>query len=517
MELLHDFIDGELSEAECCNIGRHIHECSECRGEAESLRRLSRDAASLPKKIQPDKDLWPGIEAAITAAPPSESEWGTSEGENHGYKQNRHKIVVRGWGIAAAVMIGVLLLAGTYLEFRKRTANNSDHESATNVSENITSVNRQSVSSPGSRPGASVNDYSGAVTSQDAKAFRNLPSSSMLTYPLDPGAQLFVSNHGIYAVAHDYRIDALGQVRDWHSLFINNLNLILSFDRNGTQSWIPPLPPGSYLSSVYPGGGNRLWAAYTSQEPEFQGVIAELDFGMDSEVRNVWKSRDLFIGRFAVGPQGLIYAAGVRSDIGETVGNLTEGQSVSVNLLHIIDPKTGKVQDLFPVTLHPDFDAELWAGTTTYQLAILTSHANIAVKSNGNFFITIDQTPALDSIQDIKKNEAVEYFTDGTAAGRWDLGNLESDTCLNRIFVDIDDSILAEIIRHEDSGDADSPNQTVAERRLFRIDPNGRVSPCNLSLYSNEVILGWMGQTGELVTGAREGKMQQITLRRLPH
>ena len=69
MQLLDDFIDGELPEIEHRKIEQHIYECVRCDEEAEFLRTLSHDAASLPKSIQPDKDLWPGIEAEIIARP----------------------------------------------------------------------------------------------------------------------------------------------------------------------------------------------------------------------------------------------------------------------------------------------------------------------------------------------------------------------------------------------------------------------------------------------------------------
>ena len=508
-KLLNDFIDEDLRETDNHNVSQHIYECSECKKEAEALQRLSRDAASLSKSIQPGRDLWPRIEAAIIETLPSKSEWRISEGENHGHNWNRRKMTNRGWSIAAAVMIGLLLLAGTYLVLKKQTTYDSEHMLAVNAPKRNTSGDSQSISSPGSQSGASVKDKSDTTAHRDATVSKGRQPFGIITYPLEIEAQTFVSNYGIYAVGHDYGFYALGQVRDWNSLVINNL--ILSFIQNDTLSWIPPLPPGSLLNAVYPGSGNRLWIAYTFQEPEFRAVIAELDFGVNSEIRKVWESHDLYISRFAIGPQGLIYASGVRDDIRKTISNLAKGQSVSAKLLHIIDPKTGEVQDLFPLTLLPDFNLQLWAGETVLELTILMSNANIAVKSNGNYFFTMDQTELPDSIRDLIKNEAVEYFPDGTLARRWDLGSLEPDAYLNRIFVDVDDSILTEIIKY-----ADSPNRTAVDRYLLRINPNGSVKRHELALYSNEVIRGWMGQTGELVTVVKEGRMQQITIRWFP-
>jgi hypothetical protein len=66
-QLLEDFIDGDLPGTASRNVEQHIRECGKCSREAEFLRGLSRDAAALPKDIQPDKDLWPAIESEIKA------------------------------------------------------------------------------------------------------------------------------------------------------------------------------------------------------------------------------------------------------------------------------------------------------------------------------------------------------------------------------------------------------------------------------------------------------------------
>jgi hypothetical protein len=72
MQLLGDFIDGELAELKRSEVQQHIGECNKCNQEAEFLSSLFRNAASLPKIIHPDKDLWPGIEAEISSAPVEE-------------------------------------------------------------------------------------------------------------------------------------------------------------------------------------------------------------------------------------------------------------------------------------------------------------------------------------------------------------------------------------------------------------------------------------------------------------
>jgi hypothetical protein len=405
-------------------------------------------------------------------------------------------------------MLALLLLAGAYLELRKRTADNGKHATISSTLEKKPSSIIISPSNrlPDSRPGAVQQDKTGIPEGRDTRAFGNQLPADIVTYPLDLADRVFVSNYGIYAVRQD---------RDRSSLAVSR-NSIVGFDQNGTQEWIPPLPPGSTLLSVYAGGGNRLWVSYDVPEAESQIAIGEFDFGVDSQVRNVWKSCDLRIGNFVIGPQGFIYAAGFRSDLGNTVAKMTEDQSITAELLHIIDPRTGKEQDLIPVTLRSKFDSQFWAGQMVLGMTNLMSQIVVSVKSNGNFFVTIDQTSALAPVHNLMKNEAVEYSSDGNVAKIWNFGSLEPDAYLNRIFVDVDDSILAEIIRHADTGAADPLDRTIIERYLLKLDPGGGITRCELSLYSNEIIQGWIGQTGELVTIVREGRMQQISFRRFP-
>ena len=80
----------------------------------------------------------------------------------------------------------------------------------------------------------------------------------------------------------------------------------------------------------------------------------------------------------------------------------------------------------------------------------------------------------------------------------------------------MDDSIVAEIIRLEDTSATDFSSKAIVGRYLFRVSADGRVTRYDPGLYSNEVIQGWIGQTGELVTAVKLGSMQQVSIRRLP-
>ena len=58
---LDDFVDGALDETEATELRCHLDRCSSCLTEFESTRDLLAEARSLPRSIEPESDLWPGI------------------------------------------------------------------------------------------------------------------------------------------------------------------------------------------------------------------------------------------------------------------------------------------------------------------------------------------------------------------------------------------------------------------------------------------------------------------------
>jgi anti-sigma factor RsiW len=58
---LDDYVDGELTDAVREVVESHLQTCAECRREVEELVELGRDAAELPRAIEPQRDLWPEI------------------------------------------------------------------------------------------------------------------------------------------------------------------------------------------------------------------------------------------------------------------------------------------------------------------------------------------------------------------------------------------------------------------------------------------------------------------------
>jgi hypothetical protein len=111
------------------------------------------------------------------------------------------------------------------------------------------------------------------------------------------------------------------------------------------------------------------------------------------------------------------------------------------------------------------------------------------------------------------KNEAFEYSPDGTIARTWKLGTLEPNAYLNRIFVDVDDSMLAEIVVYPNAGVAESINGTIAYRYFLRVAPDGSVIRCESSIPIDEAIQGWMGETRDLVTLVRAVSAKQPIIR----
>ncbi|MBI3004308.1 MAG: zf-HC2 domain-containing protein, partial [Ignavibacteriales bacterium] len=65
LEKLNDYIDQSLSEAERAEVAEHLKSCESCSRVMQKLSRLISDAASLPKTLQPARDLWNEIEPKL--------------------------------------------------------------------------------------------------------------------------------------------------------------------------------------------------------------------------------------------------------------------------------------------------------------------------------------------------------------------------------------------------------------------------------------------------------------------
>lgn len=61
LELLDDFVGGELAPREEREVRRHLMACESCRAEEQALRALLDQAAALADEILPERDLWKDI------------------------------------------------------------------------------------------------------------------------------------------------------------------------------------------------------------------------------------------------------------------------------------------------------------------------------------------------------------------------------------------------------------------------------------------------------------------------
>ncbi len=68
LDRLDELRDGGLEGPAAARIRAHLDGCGVCRGELEFRERLSELTAALPREIEPERDLWPAVEARIDAA-----------------------------------------------------------------------------------------------------------------------------------------------------------------------------------------------------------------------------------------------------------------------------------------------------------------------------------------------------------------------------------------------------------------------------------------------------------------
>lgn len=65
IECINDAIDGALTDELQRAFDAHLAECESCRAEYALMTSILTEASTLTASIQPDRDLWPGIELRI--------------------------------------------------------------------------------------------------------------------------------------------------------------------------------------------------------------------------------------------------------------------------------------------------------------------------------------------------------------------------------------------------------------------------------------------------------------------
>ncbi|MFH1844833.1 MAG: hypothetical protein ABIF77_16705 [bacterium] len=69
--LLHDYVDGVLSDQQRQALEARLQSDAELQRELTAIRDLLAQAAELPESIEPERDLWSGIAAAIAESEPA--------------------------------------------------------------------------------------------------------------------------------------------------------------------------------------------------------------------------------------------------------------------------------------------------------------------------------------------------------------------------------------------------------------------------------------------------------------
>lgn len=62
---INDYLDDVLAPPERASLDAHIQSCAPCRQQIESMRQLLAEVHALPPAVRPERDLLPGIHAAI--------------------------------------------------------------------------------------------------------------------------------------------------------------------------------------------------------------------------------------------------------------------------------------------------------------------------------------------------------------------------------------------------------------------------------------------------------------------
>jgi anti-sigma-K factor RskA len=67
---LNEYVDGTLAARDRASVEAHLAECAGCRAAVAELRSLAAAAATLPKSIEPGRDLWAVIETRMRQRAP---------------------------------------------------------------------------------------------------------------------------------------------------------------------------------------------------------------------------------------------------------------------------------------------------------------------------------------------------------------------------------------------------------------------------------------------------------------
>jgi predicted anti-sigma-YlaC factor YlaD len=102
-ERLSALLDGELSTPEEQEVRRHLGQCEMCHAELAKYRSVVQQAARLPRSLEPERDLWAGIEQRMKQVSPPSSVARVIRRESRSY-----------WKQAFAVAATLVVLVGSF-------------------------------------------------------------------------------------------------------------------------------------------------------------------------------------------------------------------------------------------------------------------------------------------------------------------------------------------------------------------------------------------------------------------
>ncbi len=505
MEWMDEYLDSELPRDGCDQLQEHLTHCQGCSGTVHSLHTLKSQAASLPRTITPQRDLWPEIASRIVVAdfpkrvPRSESD----------LRKPNWRRAVRFWPwIAAAALCCTLFVFFSMRSGSRQQSGETAKLSGERETGNIL---------PDQDKQETAAILPNGTQQQRAKPGTGLSPSSLgngtgyRAYLLDFLTRVFVSNSGAYAVNSQY-----------DSSFHPESSQVLRFEPDGTiSSWEPALPSDAgSVYSVYPGSGGRLWLSCRTPDDR-PAAFFEASFGDAEPPKEVGRLAGSFISHFAVSSQGNIFALGVRSDLSSRIRKLTRGQSITANIIHVIEPESGQLSHLIPMTLEPNFAISNWQSALFGDMSMTAVRINISLRPNGNFILSIPPFPDssnLPGIKDLTGKEVVEYSQSGQVVRRWNLGISEPDARIGNILVDIDDSLIIEVTYPDAAAKSDLKSGAPAHRYFLRMNTSGTLAPYDELIPADETVIGWIGETREMVTRVNAAKqgMMEIRFRKLP-
>ena len=171
------------------------------------------------------------------------------------------------------------------------------------------------------------------------------------------------------------------------------------------------------------------------------------------------------------------------------------------------------------MTLEPNFAISNWQSGAIAGWYSRIQGSDISLRPNGNFILSIPPpgNSGLTGIKELTGKEVVEYSQSGQIVRRWDLGISEPDARIGNIFVDIDDSLIVEVTYPDAAAKSDLKPVRRLHRYFLRMNLTGTLSRYDELIPAEETVIGWIGETREMVTrvNATTQEMVEIRFRKL--